>query len=193
VLVGAFLFFNGTNDSYQPNLSAAELESRQFSVGAGTSLMLSGLSIQAPIVELVSNTYDCATGYCDLSLMLPGSSHTYADTAEEILDDTDSLITRTYTYGDESFEYVFDPNKPAALGYTEDLAELSPDDYNLLRVPDDIYDNTSVQKDFMRDIVESGVYPEILSNPTDQPWRIFSRYEMKLLDRFERRFGKWYE
>ena len=192
-LVGIFFIFNGTSDSYRPNLSTAELESRQTSVELGAGITLSALSIQAPVVELISNTYDCATGYCNPSLILPGSSHAYGNAAEELLDDTDTLITRTYTYGDESFEYVFDPNKPAALGYTEDLAHLSPDDYNLLRVPNDIYDNTSVQRDFMRDIVESGVYPQILSNPNDQPWRIFSRYEMKLLDRFERRFGKWFE
>ena len=186
VLVGAFFIFNGTSDTYQPNFSTAELESRQVSVELGTALVVTAYSIQAPIVEAISNTYDCATGFCDPSLMIPGSSKAYADVA----DDTETLITRTYTFGDESFEYTFNPNKPAALGYNEDIAHLSPDDYNLLRVPDDIYANTNIQRDFMRDIVESRVKPAIFSNPDDQPWRVFSRYEMRLLDKLEGIFGK---
>jgi len=95
VLVGAFFIFNGTSDSYQPNLSAAELESRQISVGIGASLTLSGLSIQSPIVEALSNLYDCATGYCDPNLMLPGSASVYANSTDE-LEDT-IIKVRHYT------------------------------------------------------------------------------------------------
>jgi RHS repeat-associated protein len=94
-LVGIFFIFNGTSDSYQPNLSTAELESRQTSVEIGTGITLSALSLQAPIVEAISNLYDCATGYCDPSLMLPGSASIYADSADEL---GDTIITvRHYT------------------------------------------------------------------------------------------------
>ena len=191
VLIGTFFILNGTSDSIQTNVSPAELETRKDSVVFGTGLVASALSVKSPIIEALADTYDCATGYCDPNLMLPGSAHPYADVAGEVVDDAKPLVNRTYTVGNESFEYIFDPNKPGALGYTEDLANLSPDDYNLLRVPDNIYAHTNIQRDFMRDIIESGIKPTIFSNPNDQPWRIFSRYEMRLLDRFERLFGDW--
>jgi len=98
VLVGAFFIFNGTSDSYQPNLSTAELESRQTSVELGVALVVTAYSIQAPIVEAISNTYDCATGYCDPSLMLPGSYSAYSNTASE----TRTLYHATDTAGANS-------------------------------------------------------------------------------------------
>jgi hypothetical protein len=82
-LLGAFFIFNGTSDSYQPNLTVAELESRQTSVNIGTGLTLSALSIQSPIVEALSNVYDCATGYCDPSLMIPGPASPYREALED--------------------------------------------------------------------------------------------------------------
>jgi RHS repeat-associated protein len=192
-LVGSFFIFNGTSDTYQPNLSHAELQSRQASVELGISLIVTAYALKVPIVEVASNLFDCANGFCDPNLMLPGSAAGYANAAEEVVDDADVLVARTYTFGDESFEYTFNPNKPAALGYSEDIAHLSTDDYNLLRVPDNIYANTNIQKDFMRDIVESRIKPDLFSNPDLFKNRVFSYYEARLLRKLEGIFGQWYE
>ena len=86
VLVGTFFIFNGTSESYQPNLTTSELESRQTSVDIGTSLILSGMSIKSPIVEVLSNAYDCSQGVCDPSLIMPGSTSAYKEAGEELED-----------------------------------------------------------------------------------------------------------
>ncbi len=101
VLVGAFFIFNGTSDSYQPNLSNTELESRQTSVAIGTSLILSGLSIKSPLVELISNGIDCASGYCDPNLMIPGSAASY-----------NSAVTPNKTIGENIADY------PSGTGFS---------------------------------------------------------------------------
>ncbi len=102
-----------------------------------------------------------------------------------------TVIKRTYTYGDEVFEYTFDPKKRAVLGNLEDIAPVSSDNYNILRdVPDAIYENTSIQMDFLDDIVTSGVKPKLVSNPITPPHRIFQSLEIPYL---ERHFGvKWW-
>jgi RHS repeat-associated protein len=82
-LVGMFFIFNGTNDSYQPNLTPADEESRQTSLAIGISL----LAIANPAVEIASNTIDCLSGtFCDPQLSaLPGSATLYPK-----LDDIDA-------------------------------------------------------------------------------------------------------
>lgn len=114
VLAGAFFIFNGTSDSYQPNLSNAELESRQSSVELGTALVVTAYSIQVPIVEALSNIYDCATGYCDPNLMMPGSASVYAHSADELGDDlitvrhyTDVTTSQKITEGGELYQDTF--------------------------------------------------------------------------------------
>ncbi len=78
VFVGAFFIFNGTSDSYQPNLSAGELESRQASVNLGVGITVSGLSVKSLAVEALSNIYDCATGaFCGPESLVPGSVKAY--------------------------------------------------------------------------------------------------------------------
>jgi RHS repeat-associated protein len=78
-LAAAFFIFNGTSDSYQPNLSLQEIESRENSVQLGVAIYATVLSVKSPVIEALSNFYDCATGYCDPSLMMPGSVSAYDD------------------------------------------------------------------------------------------------------------------
>jgi len=86
VLIGSFFIFNGTSDSYQPNLSAEELQSRETSVYLGVAITLTGLSIKSKLVEAAANIYDCATGgYCGPEMALPGSYVQYSK-----LDDIDA-------------------------------------------------------------------------------------------------------
>jgi hypothetical protein len=85
-LAAAFFIFNGTSDSYQPNLSPEELEQRQNSVELGVALQVSVSSIQSPVVEVLSNIYDCVSGaYCGPELASPGSTTLYSR-----LDDVDA-------------------------------------------------------------------------------------------------------
>ena len=90
-----------------------------------------------------------------------------------------------------TYEYTFDPNKQAAIGNLEDLAPLSSDDYNILRdVPNSIYENTTIQKDFLDDIVKSGIKPKLVSEPLAPVSRVFQRVEIPYLQQF---FGeKWW-
>ena len=84
-LVGTFFIFNGTSDSYQPNLSPEESASRQASVELGTAIYATVLSIKSPWIEAASNLYDCATGnFCDpTSWSAPGSASMYDDAVED--------------------------------------------------------------------------------------------------------------
>lgn len=78
-----FFIFNGTSDTYQPNLTRAEEEGRQTSLAIGVSL----LSVANPVAEVISNTVDCLSGtFCDPVLSaLPGSATLYPK-----LDDIDA-------------------------------------------------------------------------------------------------------
>jgi RHS repeat-associated protein len=169
---------------------------------AGVSLV----TPKIPIAELASNAYDCANGFCDPSLMAPGSAAGYADAVGGIgegglgpatLDDAmvpvnNPLITRTYSTGSQSYTYTYDPSKPAALGYKENLVDVSADQYNILRVPDDIYDHTTAQNDFLHDIINSGIEPQLFGNPNKFPERIFAE-EIRYLKRYKEIFGSWDE
>ena len=87
ILVTAFFILNGTSDSYQPNISAEELASRQTSVELGGATFVTTLSIASPWVEAASNLYDCATlAYCDpSSWVVPGSASLYSNSADDVL------------------------------------------------------------------------------------------------------------
>jgi hypothetical protein len=107
-----------------------------------------------------------------------------------------SLIIRTYTYNGQTYTYTFDPSKPAALGHMEDLEGVSRDEYNVLeKVPDDIYHNTTIQQDFLNDITDSKIYPQILSKVSISNFatRVFDMIEMPYLNNYENRFGKWWQ
>ena len=76
------------------------------------------------------------------------------------------IIKRTYTFEGTEYTYRYNPYKETALGYLEDLEGLTPREYNLLKdIPDEIYSNTSIQSDFLRDIANSKVEPSYFSNP----------------------------
>lgn len=102
------------------------------------------------------------------------------------------MVTRTYSTNSQSYTYTYDPSKPAALGYMEDLEGLSADQYNILRVPDEIYSNTNVQNDFLHDTINSGIKPNTFSDPNKFPWRVFAQ-EMKYLKHYEDIFGSWHD
>jgi RHS repeat-associated protein len=55
---------------------------------AGELQFWSGVSLVSfkfPLAELAANTYDCANGFCDPSLMAPGSVTGYADAVDDIV------------------------------------------------------------------------------------------------------------
>jgi RHS repeat-associated protein len=124
-LAGIFFILNGTSDSVQTNISPAELESRKDSVELGTALVVTALAIASPIVEAISNTYDCATGYCDPSLMIPGSSSSYANAADDLTDTaTDVTPTDLYAFGNTTRPR---PPRPGKDVFPDDFGNIGPE------------------------------------------------------------------
>lgn len=85
-LAGIFFVLNGTSDTYNPNLPADELASRQDSVELGAALYVSGMSIKNPVISKAADLYDCATGnFCDpVDLAHVGSVGLYRQAADDV-------------------------------------------------------------------------------------------------------------
>ena len=103
------------------------------------------------------------------------------------------VIERVYTYEGTEYIYRYDPCKKAALGYLEDLSELSPDNFNLLKdIPDEIYSNTSIQLDYLKDIANSKIEPSYMSDPRLFDDRVFSRLEYNFLETIRDTYPDWW-
>lgn len=85
--MGIALIFNGTSDSDQSDtLSTSELESRQASVVAGVTVLLTA---DLPVVEALIDIYECAKGNCNPAVLVaPGPVTLYSK-----LDDIDAPRT----------------------------------------------------------------------------------------------------
>jgi len=104
------------------------------------------------------------------------------------------VIKRTYAYEGVEYIYRYNPYKKAALGNLEDLGRLQPAEYNLLKdIPDEIYSNTSIQSDFLRDIANSKVEPTYFSNPNLNKKRVFSHVEHRFLTKLRGMFPEWWK
>lgn len=116
------MVFNGTNDSYQPNLSQTELETMRVSVDLGANLMLTAAAIESPIVEHISNIYGCLVdaASCAATLSIPGSAAPYTNASE-----SNELLT--FYRGDEDGmeEFLSYATRSKNLEYSQSLIDSS--------------------------------------------------------------------
>jgi len=164
-------------------------------IGGGVVIVGTVAVAGAALIIPTATKLACADGDCTNEAVAVTNNINPAKGAGEIIQQgLKPVIERTYTYGSQSYRYTFNPNKPTALGFSEDVAQLSDDAYNTLKnVPTKIYGNTNIQSDFMRDVVRSGIKPQLFSNPNDGLTRVFSKVEVRFFNKLEGIFGRWYK
>jgi len=102
------------------------------------------------------------------------------------------IVERVYRYGDVEYVYRFNPYKKTALGYLEDLKRVSTSEFNLLNAPDEVYQYSSIQRDFNRDIARARIVPEYFSDPRLDKTRAFSMIEHKFFAKLQVMFPDWW-
>jgi hypothetical protein len=104
------------------------------------------------------------------------------------------IIKRPYSFEGTEYVYRYNPYKGAALGRLKALEGVSRSDYNLLNdVPDEIYRNTKIQFDFLRDIANSKIEPTYVSNPEFNKKSVFYDTEHRFLTKLRGLSPDWWK